>query len=150
MEIVLLTALGAVVTKLVSFTKFLSNKDWNAALTQAYVWGIGIAVIFIASQATLFNEIHIIGKHLTDGPDTATHLGDLNFFAILLLGLEGSSLFGVIYDWRKAKDLTDTALEPPLIPQLAETTGSVSTSVEIHSHTEVTPAPEPVAKRKKE
>lgn len=108
MPVVPLLSLAALVNKFTDFLKFLTNKDWNAAVTQIIVWAGGVAAVFLAS-ATLWAH----GKGFDIG---GIQITDLNGWSKLYAGLSASSVGGVAYDFKKARDNTDSAQTPPLLP----------------------------------
>lgn len=106
-EVVTLAALAALVTKFTTWLKFVRAKDWNATLTQAAVWAVGIGVAMIAAQADVAQGLTVFGNNL---------LADLDVWSQVLVGLGlGSAGSVVFYDYRKALDGSDSAKEPPLL-----------------------------------
>ena len=113
MEIVGLTALIAIIWKVVDFLKFVTNRDVNAAVTQLSVWLAATGVALLAREAEPFSTIGVVG----------TTFGDLSTPAIILFALGlGSTASGVV-DLKKAIDGSDSAAVPPLIPDHPAETG---------------------------
>lgn len=108
MPVVPLLSLAALVNKFTDFLKFLTNKDWNAAVTQLTVWAGGVVAVFLAS-ATLWAH----GKGFDVG---GIQITDLNGWSKLYAGLSASSVGGVAYDFKKARDDKDSAKTPALLP----------------------------------
>jgi hypothetical protein len=106
METVGLVALIAIIWKVVDFCKFITNRDGNAAITQASVWLSAVAVALLAREAEPFSTIGVVG----------TTFGELSWPAIILFALGlGSTASGVV-DFKKAFDQTGSATAPPLLP----------------------------------
>lgn len=102
--VALLAALGG---KVLDFFKFLRAKDWNAVVTQAAAWAVGVVLTFTASAADIFDGFVIPGLDQT--------LQDLNGWSKVLVGASLLSLLGVVVDLRKAIDGSDSAKQPPLL-----------------------------------
>lgn len=115
MDALLLATLGAFALKALDFVKFLINKDWNATITQAAAWLTGVLVLIVASAANIFEAVNIPGLNVP--------FGSLDAGSLIFIGLNLSSFFGVVYDFKKAFDNTDSARTPPL-------TGTDTTSPE--------------------
>lgn len=107
MEPITLVSLAALVVKVVSAIK-MAGKDWNALVTQALTWAVGVAVLALAANADLTAGIVVY--------DGAPPLGDLDFGSVVLAGLALASLGSFAYDYKKARDNTDSAAEPRLLP----------------------------------
>lgn len=106
MEIVGLAGLIAIIWKVVDFLKYVTNRDVNAAVTQASVWISAVLVSLLAREAEPFSAIEVMG----------TTFGNLSSAAIVLFALGlGSTASGVV-DFRKAIDTTDSAATPTLLP----------------------------------
>lgn len=106
MEIVTgLVALGALVVKFTDLLKFLTNKDWNAAITQIVVWVAGFAAVGLFAQTVLADGVEFGG----------VTLADMNLATLAYIGLTIGSAGSVAYDFKRARDDADTAKTPPLI-----------------------------------
>lgn len=101
-----LAILGTLGWKLVDFTKFLTNRNWNASLTQLYAWGIGIILVVLAAGADVLEGLAL--------PGMTVPVGEMDFGSLLIVGMSMSSLMGVGFDFKKAFDGSDTAITPPL------------------------------------
>jgi hypothetical protein len=107
MDFVPLIVIGSLLKKTVDFLKFLTGKDWNSAITQVVVWGVGVLLVWLLSASDFANGI-IIG-----GID----LGNMNASSIVLVGLALASTASLLgQDLIKALDNTQTAAAPPLVP----------------------------------
>lgn len=106
MDAVILLVLATLASKFVDFLKFLRNKDWNAAFTQAAVWVSGAVVMFLASAAAVTHDVVIPNLNVT--------FGQLDGGSKILIGTAITSLLSVGFDLKKAIDSTDTARTPPL------------------------------------
>lgn len=112
MEVVTFTSLIALGNKFTAFLKSITNKDWNAVITQLVHWAGMTGVILLAASADIANNLVPFNG--------APALKDLNFGSIVFAGMSLGSLGSVIYDFKKARDNTDGATEPALIPSLAK------------------------------
>lgn len=106
MEVISILMLATLVIKAMTVVKAI-GKDWNMVLTQVAIWGLGIAVLFLASHAVVFSGL----TPFDGGPA----IGDYDGSSIILAGLVLGSTGAFAYDWKKAKDGTDSAAEPPLL-----------------------------------
>lgn len=110
MEVFGLLTLAALVIKVVSVIKAF-GKDPNLVITQTSTWFVGIAVLFLAAYSDLGENIEVFG----------TRLGDFDALSIVLAGLALGSTGSFAYDYKKAHDNTDSAVEPSLTgPQHAK------------------------------
>lgn len=105
MEFVPLIALGVLLWKLVDFFKFLRAKDWNAVVTQAIVWVCGIAVVILFAHSAFGDAIPVFNGLTLSG---------LGATEQAIVGLTVSSAGSVGYDFKKARDDSDSAKTPPL------------------------------------
>jgi len=109
-QVVAVALLGALASKVVDFLKFLSAKDWNAAVTQLTVWVAGYATVLLFAASAF-------GKGMTfSNGDSSISLADMNGFTVLIIGLSAASIFSVANDIRASIDSTDSSKKPPLIP----------------------------------
>lgn len=106
MPLVPLVALGTIVFSFVNFLKFVSGKQWNAALTQVIAWCAGIAGIFLMAETQFASGISV----------GDTRLDVLDGASKLVLGLVATSLLSTVNEIKKAIDNTDSAATPPLLP----------------------------------
>ena len=106
METVGFLALAALVIKVVSVIKAI-GKDANYVITQVVTWAVGILVLFLAGQAEVTQSQVIPGFGMT--------LGTMDAASIILAGLVLGSTGAFAYDYKKARDNTDSASEPNLL-----------------------------------
>lgn len=106
MDALLIATLGALALKTLDFFKYILNKDWNATITQAAAWLTGVLVLWLASAASVFDAVLVPGL---DVP-----FGSLDAGSLIFIGLNLASFTGVVYDFKKAFDNTDSAKTPPL------------------------------------
>lgn len=106
MEAVGFLALATTVIKIVSVIKSI-GKDANYVVTQAITWVVGIAVLFLAGQAEVTATLIIPGFGMT--------LGTMDAASVILAGLVLGSTGAFAYDYKKARDNTDSATEPTLL-----------------------------------
>ena len=107
MNIAALAALAALVYTLINFLKYLTNREWSAAITVLVVWIAGIFAITLAAHTDFAGTITIID----DKP-----LDVLNAWSLLFTGLIVGSLGTVGYDAKRAIDGSDSSKTPPLVP----------------------------------
>lgn len=107
MEVFSLLTLAALVIKIVSVIKAI-GKNNNLVLTQVVVWVVGIGVLLLAANSGLTAGISIF----TGAPP----LGDLDIGSVVLAGLALGSTGSFAYDYKKARDNADSAVEPALVP----------------------------------
>ncbi len=129
-----LVALGTLVFTFVNFLKFLSGRDWNAAITQAVAWVAGIVAIVLVAHTDFGNSITIAGHYLDN----------LNIASQVFLGLMATSLLSTANEFKKAFDHTDSAATPPLIPSMSKTQPVMAT-LEAPSYLDF-PQAQPVAR----
>lgn len=105
--VALLAGVAFAVNKTVSVIKAIFNKNANTVVSQVLVWVVGIAGVVLMAHAKLSSDLVIpgLGRSL-GGLDTSSHV---------LLGwiLGGSGSFA--FDFTKAVDNTNTAVEAPLL-----------------------------------
>lgn len=110
MEVITLVTLMALVVKITSVVKAI-GKDNNAVVTQLVTWAVGVAVLFLAAQATITSGIVVF--------DGIPALGDLDNASLVLVGLSYASGGSFAYDLKKAIDSSDSAAEPSLLKKRA-------------------------------
>lgn len=106
MEIVTVAGLTALVLKLVDVAKQLTAGATRPAITQAIAWAIGTAVAVLAAEADI-----TAGMSLAEGMPP---LGAMDLASLTLVGFSLGSAGGVVVDFKKAVDNTDSAAVPPL------------------------------------
>lgn len=106
MEIALLVLVVLFINKAVDFAKYLTNQDWNGALTQLVTWAVAVGTVFLASESGLYETFGVNG----------VNFGDLNAAGLWLTGLAIGSGGSFAKDWLKARDDSDSAKMPSLIP----------------------------------
>lgn len=110
MEAFGLLTLAATVIKIVSVVKAV-GKDSNFVLTQVVTWWVGIIVLFLAAFSDLGGGIEVFGSELQD----------FDALSLVLAGLALGSTGSFAYDYKKARDNSDTAAEPPLVRETSPT-----------------------------
>lgn len=118
MPFVPLVAALALVTKLVDFGKYLTARNINGAVTQLVAWGAGIGAFFLLSRTDFASGITIGDLSLST----------LNGASLILVGMSVASVGSLAIDFKQARDNTDTAAKPALLPG---TTTSPSDNPEI-------------------
>lgn len=99
-----ISAVVALPLKAASVVKYLSARDLRAAVTQLVVWGASIGLAFLL-RASDFGDAIRIG---------AAPLSHLNDASLVLVGFAFGSTASVVYDFKKARDNSDSAAEPSL------------------------------------
>lgn len=99
-------AMVALIKKFIDFSKYVTNKDRNGALTQIYAWIIGVAVVWLFAQ-TVWADKFGFGDLM---------LSAFNLASIVAVGLSLGSVGGVVTDVIKSRDNTDSAKMPSLLP----------------------------------
>lgn len=106
MEFVPLIAMGALVFTLVNFLRYLTNGDFKSAITQLVSWAAGVFVVLLVAQTDFADGISVGDQALSA----------LNFYSLLFVGLQASSIFGFGQKAVEALDNTQTARVPSLVP----------------------------------
>lgn len=104
-EFVSAAAVISLSVKFTDFLKYLTNRNTNAAVTQAVVWLGGILAVLLAGAADIANGVDLGGAPL----------GDLDLWSQVFIGLGLSSTGSFLYDFKKARDNTDSAYTPNLL-----------------------------------
>lgn len=108
MDFVATIVMAALVLKLMSLLKYITNKQWKDAFTLLGAWTIGVVVAFLFKLSSFAAQI----------PVGDTTLADLKGGAdIIIFGVSIAAVGGVVYDHKKALDNTDSAAEPSLLPE---------------------------------
>lgn len=105
-EFIPAVAMAALIKKFIDFAKYITNKDVNGAVTQLVVWAAGVVAVCLFAQTDWADTIAFAGQALSK----------LNFASQLAIGLGLGSVAGVATDAIKARDNTDSAAMPPLVP----------------------------------
>lgn len=107
-------ALALTASKATSLVKYLVARDVNAVVTQLVAALVGVALIWTASEATGFQSLPT-----ADG----TPIGELNPGGLILWGIVFGFTGSFAYDWKKARDDSDSAAEPALLASARTTRG---------------------------
>lgn len=107
MEALTIAGIVTLGMKFLDFVKFLRAANWNAVITQAASWLIGIALVFLVSAANIAEGLDL-GFGMT--------LQDMDAASKVIAGLGLLSVGSVVVDFRKATDKTDSAVTPSLLP----------------------------------
>jgi len=98
-------AMLALIKKFIDFSKYVTAKDINGAVTQLFVWAAGVLAVFLYAN--------------TDWAETITYgaltLADMNGASLIALGLGLASTASLTTDFIKSRDESDSAAMPPLI-----------------------------------
>lgn len=103
-----LVGMLALVKSAVDFLRRLANlpADKAAVLHQALAYVGGTAVVFLYG-ASQFGDFAV--------PGTKLLLSDMNGWTKLIVGLSVASLAGLVTDFIKARDASDSAKVPPIV-----------------------------------
>ena len=104
MPFVPIAVLAALVVKFTDLSKRVTSGDYKGAATILFAWAAGIAALFLGG-ATVWAK----GKGLDIGD---IQLADLNAASKVFAGSAIGSAGSLAFDFKKARDNTDTALEP--------------------------------------
>ncbi len=105
----ILLGLAFAANKLVSTLKNLTTSNTRgAAVTQFVVWLAAFGMLLLAGSAEVTEDLIV--------PGLSQALGDLDFASFVVLGLITGSTGSVVYDFKKALDVNDSAAEPSLLP----------------------------------
>lgn len=106
MDFIPLVVAAATIWKVVDFVKFAKARDASSIATQIVTWVAGVSMAFLLAESDF-----------GAGLDVAGHaLANLNGASVVLFGLGlGSTASGVV-DFKKARDNTDSAAVPSLLP----------------------------------
>lgn len=96
---------AAMVLKLTDLLKFAKNRDVNGVATIALAWVAGFVVALLFAQSAW-------AKGIVFGDQT---LAGLNLASLVIIGFAASSVGGVLFDFKKALDGTDSAAVPSLL-----------------------------------
>lgn len=108
-EFVPVLVLLALVWATISFLKDLTNGKTNGMITQVIVWAAGVLFAWLFSESDFGSSIAI--------GDTGQTLGSINVASLVLVGMAVGSLASVAYEFKKARDNNDSAVEPKLLPK---------------------------------
>jgi hypothetical protein len=105
-EFVTFAALVAIATHVTSIAKYASAGDGKATL-ESLLPIVGLfVVLLVGAQADATAGVVV--------PGLTTPLGDLDVFSLVVVALAGGSGGAQLYNFRRAIDQHDTAIEPPL------------------------------------
>jgi hypothetical protein len=112
--------IATLVWKATDLIKYAVNGNVSAAVSQIVVWLIGVGATFLVAASDFADTVTI----------TATlTLDDLDNWGKVIAGLGAASLGSGFYDFKRARDNTDTAIVPSLIPGHAGRHTTVDTKV---------------------
>ena len=107
-SLIVFAAIAFTINKIVSSVKAARAGQWNTPVTQLLCLVVGIAVISLAAHSSITQSYQLPGFTQT--------LGDIDAGSIVLFSLLASSSGSFLYDWKKARDGSDSAAEPSLLP----------------------------------
>ena len=100
---------SALVWKVIDFLRMLFNykAQRSAIVTQATAWVGGVALVLVAAQANVTQNLVLPGSDQT--------LHAMDFVSLILIGLLVSSLASGIVDIKQAIDSSDSASKPAML-----------------------------------
>lgn len=98
-------AMAALIFKVMDFLKNLTNKNWNSVVTQLITWVSGVVVVVLYAQTSWADQFGFADEVLSK----------MNFASLIAVGLGAASFSSVAYDFKKARDNTDSAMQPRLL-----------------------------------
>lgn len=107
MEALLLAGIAFTANKITSVIKSAKNKEWNTVITQVIVWLVAVAIIALVGHAFITTDLQAPGLNVT--------FGQLDAASILLYGLMVGSSGSFLFDFKKAFDNSDNAVETNLL-----------------------------------
>lgn len=105
MPTIVLALASALVKKGMDFVRYVANRQWNGALTQAGAWVIGVAVIALLAHADVVSHFAIQGFALANA----------NGASQVLLGLALGSGGSILADFNAALDTNEKTTPPSLL-----------------------------------
>ena len=106
MPFVPLVALLALVVKFTDFLKYVTARNTNGVVTQLVAWGAGVGAFFLAAQTDFASGIHVGDMSLPT----------LNGWSLVFVGMSVASAGGLAVDYKQARDNSDSAVKPNLLP----------------------------------
>lgn len=101
-----LVALGSIVYTLVNFIRYARVTDWSSVISQILAWTAGVIATFVVAHTDLAAAFTFGGKNL----------GQIGWFSQFLVGLAAASSIGIVYQFTKAVDHTQSAKVPAMWP----------------------------------
>jgi hypothetical protein len=118
--------MAATVLAFVNMLRYLRGRDWNGVLTQASVWGSGVAGVALFAQTEWGDVISLGG---------ALPISQLGWASLVVVGLQAGSAATVVNEFRGAVDRTTTTAKPRLL------TGNTVRVVEANEQVVIDPPP---------
>ena len=100
-----MAVLVALVLKLTDLFKYAKNRDVNGAATIAFVWVAGFIGVWLFAGSAWADGL-VFGEQRLD---------QLNLQSLVLVGFAIGSSAGVVFDFKKALDNSDSAAVPSLL-----------------------------------
>ena len=106
-----LVALGTVAYTAVNFIRYALVTNWSSVFSQTLAWTAGVVMTFITAHTDLAPAFMFGSKNL----------GQIGGFSQFLVGLAAASSIGIVYQFTKAVDTTQSAKVPTLqVPHRAK------------------------------
>jgi hypothetical protein len=105
--VVIFAGLAFAINKTVSVIKGLLNKEWNTVVSQAVVWVVGFVGLSLAAHAAVTEAFAL--------PGFTEPLGSLDAASLGLLAWVLGSTGSFAYDFKKAIDGSDSAVESKIL-----------------------------------
>jgi hypothetical protein len=102
-----LGGLLAVVKKAHDLAKQATNRQWGAVVSQLLAWALGVLVVVVWARSRIYGTTVELGSGT---------LHDADWWSLVIIGVAVSSSGGIVSDLVKARDNTQSAATPPLVP----------------------------------
>ena len=113
-----LVALGTVAYTVVNFIRYALVTNWSSVFSQILAWAAGVTMTFVVAHTDLASAFTFGSKNL----------GQISGGSQFLVGLAAASSIGIVYQFTKAIDSTQSAAVPSL--QLPNTAKNTAQSVQ--------------------
>ncbi len=108
-----LVALGTVAYTVVNFIRYALVTNWSSVFSQILAWAAGVTMTFVVAHTDLAPAFTFGSKNL----------GQISGGSQFLVGLAAASSIGIVYQFTKAIDSTQSAAVPSLqVPNSAKST----------------------------
>ncbi len=111
-----LVALGSVAYTVVNFIRYALVTNWSSVFSQILAWATGVIMTFVVAHTDLAPAFTFGTKNL----------GQISGASQFLVGLAAASSIGIVYQFTKAIDSTQSAEVPSLqLPNSAKNTAKL-------------------------
>lgn len=106
-QALILTSIAFLGNKIIELIKYLRARDTNGAVTLLSIHITGVLVMLVAAEAEITETLVI--------PGMTQAIGTIDLLSVIFIGLVFSSLTSKLYDFQKAVDNSDSAVQPSLL-----------------------------------